>query len=73
MNTELIVTPVAETDHEIFVRTQLALINEKLERIETKVETTHKVLDMAFSRFEAMSKSPLLGTLFGSIAGKKKE
>jgi hypothetical protein len=73
-NTDIVITPVVETEHEIFVRTALALQMEKLDRIEEKVEKIYTVLDIAFSRFDAMSKSPLLGSLFGAMTkGKSKE
>lgn len=72
--TELIFTPVNEeaaTDYAIYARSQLHEIEDRLARIEEMVAKIHKTLDMAFTRFEAMTKSPILGTMLGAMTKGK--
>lgn len=74
-STELIFTPISEespqSDYAIYARSQLHEIEDRLARIEDMVAKIHKTLDIAFTRFEAMTKSPILGTMLGAMTKGK--
>jgi hypothetical protein len=79
-STELIFTPINEPINEeapqseyaaMYARSQLHEIEDRLARIEDMVAKIHKTLDIAFTRFEAMTKSPILGTMLGAMTKGK--